>query len=64
VERRHILRVLAMYRGNKTRAAEALGVTVKTLYNKLERYRQSVGPAPRPRPPEVAAKSGDLPLVH
>jgi DNA-binding NtrC family response regulator len=44
VERRHILRVLAMYRGNKTRAAEALGVTVKTLYNKLERYRQGAAP--------------------
>jgi two-component system response regulator HydG len=64
VERRHILRVLAMYRGNKTRAAEALGVTVKTLYNKLERYRQGQTP---PAPPR-AARSGEpaleTPLVH
>jgi two-component system response regulator HydG len=64
VERRHILRVLAIYRGNKTRAAEALGVTVKTLYNKLARYRQRQTP-PSPR---RAARSGEpaleTPLVH
>lgn len=61
VERRHILKVLAMYRGNKTRAAEALGVTVKTLYNKLERYRQGIPPAPRP---PRTTDGREVPLVH
>ena len=38
VERGHIERVLLRYGGNKTRAARALGITTKTLYNKLRRY--------------------------
>jgi two-component system response regulator HydG len=38
VEKHHILRVLAFHQGNKTKAAQALGVTIKTLYNKLHRY--------------------------
>ncbi len=40
VERRHILRVLDAAGGNKTRAAEVLGVTVRTLYNRLDAYRR------------------------
>jgi len=40
VERRHILKVLAHFNGNKTRAADAMGITVKTLYNKLSRYEK------------------------
>lgn len=40
VEKRHILRVLAHFEGNKTKAAHAMGITVKTLYNKLARYAQ------------------------
>jgi len=39
VEKRHILRVLAAHGGNKSRAARSLGVDAKTLYNKLNRYR-------------------------
>lgn len=36
VEEIHIRRVLWQFRGNKTRAAEALGINVKTLYNKMK----------------------------
>jgi DNA-binding NtrC family response regulator len=38
VERRYILRVLQAVGGNKTQAAEILGLDRKTLYRKLERY--------------------------
>ena len=39
-ERRLIEITLAHTRDNKTRAAEILGVTVKTLHNKLKRFRR------------------------
>ncbi len=38
VERSHILRALAYHQGNKTKTAHTLGITIKTLYNKLHRY--------------------------
>jgi len=38
VEKNHILRSLAYHDGNKTKTAHSLGVTIKTLYNKLHRY--------------------------
>src|SRR5215468_11178022 len=46
-ERELILRTLEANKRNKTRAAEVLGVTPKTLHNKLHRYAaESTGPAP------------------
>lgn len=42
VEKRHILRVLAYFKGNKTKAANAMGITVKTLYNKLAQYEREI----------------------
>jgi DNA-binding NtrC family response regulator len=41
LERRYILRVLSVLRGNKSRAALALGLDRRTLYRKLERYEQN-----------------------
>jgi len=38
VEKNHILRTLAYNHGNKTKTAESLRITIKTLYNKLHRY--------------------------
>jgi len=38
IERRHILRVLSAVRGNKSKAAQVLGLDRKTLYRRLERY--------------------------
>jgi two-component system response regulator HydG len=38
LERRYIIKALHYFDGNKTRAAQALGITIKTLYNKLHEY--------------------------
>jgi transcriptional regulator with PAS, ATPase and Fis domain len=38
IERMYILKALAHYGGNKTQAAQNLGITIKTLYNKLHEY--------------------------
>ena len=38
LEKRYILKALNYFEGNKTRAAHALGITIKTLYNKLHEY--------------------------
>lgn len=38
VEKSHILNVLSYANNNKTRAAALLGISLKTLYNKLHQY--------------------------
>jgi two-component system response regulator HydG len=38
LEKRYIISALAFYGGNKTQAAQGLGITIKTLYNKLHEY--------------------------
>lgn len=38
LEKRYILKALHYYEGNKTQAANSLGITIKTLYNKLHEY--------------------------
>ena len=43
VERKHILRVLSDRNGDKKSAAEALGISLKTLYNKLHAYGWKTG---------------------
>jgi DNA-binding NtrC family response regulator len=44
IEKETILRTIEFTGGNKTRAAESLGVSLKTLYNKLGYYRLSLKP--------------------
>ena len=41
VERRHILAVLDAVGGNKQDAARVLGIDRRTLYRKLDQYRQT-----------------------
>lgn len=38
IEKLTILERLQSFEGNKTKAAASLGVTIKTLYNKLHAY--------------------------
>jgi DNA-binding NtrC family response regulator len=45
VERRHVEDVLRRHDGNKVQAAKALGVSRRTLYRLVERYRLGGGPA-------------------
>ncbi|HCM41280.1 MAG TPA: hypothetical protein DIS93_15085 [Bdellovibrionales bacterium] len=48
VEKHHILRALTFNHGNKTKTAQSLGITIKTLYNKLHRYGFLETPAEQP----------------
>jgi DNA-binding NtrC family response regulator len=48
-ERELILRTLEANHRNKTRAAEVLGVTPKTLHNKLQRYAAEAASQTTPR---------------
>jgi len=43
LERRYILRVIKLVEGNKSRAAQLLGLDRRTLYRKLDRYRRAEG---------------------
>ncbi|MDE3155680.1 MAG: response regulator [Acidobacteriota bacterium] len=49
VERAHILQVLEKLQGNKVAAAQALGVSRRTLYRRLQKYNL------RPTPPSTSA---------
>ena len=56
VERDLILDTLSHCLGNRTRAAEILGISVRSLRNKLNEYRASgraVPPPPPPPPPQI-----------
>ena len=48
VEKHHILRALTFNHGNKTKTAQSLGITIKTLYNKLHRYGFLETPSEQP----------------
>ena len=52
LERRYVLRVLTLFNGNKSRTAQALGIDRRTLYRKVETWKESDvelgAPAPLP----------------
>ena len=43
IERRMLMKTLREFNGDKTRTARVLGVSVKTIYNRLARYQQREG---------------------
>ena len=56
MEQELILRTLTETNGNRTRAAEKLGISIRTLRNKLNQYREAGArvPAPSGSQPEGA----------
>jgi DNA-binding NtrC family response regulator len=44
MEKRHILRVLNHCQGNRTHAAKRLGISIRTIRNKLHEYGESLPP--------------------
>jgi DNA-binding NtrC family response regulator len=57
VEKVLIVSTLDHFDGDKKRTAEALGISLKTLYNRLNEYgrgRNSLPPLPAPQPRETA----------
>ena len=58
IEREFILQTLRFHRGNRTRAADLLGISIRSLRNKIRDYR-SAGedvPAPEAACPAPAAE--------
>ena len=49
IERDHILATLALCEGNRTHAAEMLGISVRCLRNKLHKYAESGFGVPEPK---------------
>ena len=39
IEKGNIIKALSYFEGNKTKASKALGISIKTLYNKLNKYK-------------------------
>jgi DNA-binding NtrC family response regulator len=59
LEREYITRVLAAEGGNKTRAAQRLGLDRKTLYRKIEEYERQDGQEPGAAPTSPSGESDD-----
>lgn len=38
LEKAYMIQIMDRYQNNKTKAAQELGITLKTLYNKLQAY--------------------------
>jgi two-component system response regulator FlrC len=59
MERRLILETLRLTNNNRTRAAQQLGISIRTLRNKLAEYRAGGWLAREPRPQGAAAEAAD-----
>jgi DNA-binding NtrC family response regulator len=54
IERRMLFKTLAYFDNNKAKAAQVLGITTKTIYNRLSSYKAASVP------PDDALGAGDL----
>ena len=54
VEREFILQTLRFHRGNRTRAADLLGISIRSLRNKIRDYRNQGEDVPPPEAPAAA----------
>ena len=54
IEREFILQTLRFHRGNRTRAADLLGISIRSLRNKIRDYRNQGEDVPPPEAPATA----------
>ncbi len=54
VEREFILQTLRFHHGNRTRAADLLGISIRSLRNKIRDYRNQGEDVPPPETPATA----------
>ena len=54
IEREFILQTLRFHRGNRTRAADLLGISIRSLRNKIRDYRNQGEDVPPPEAPAAA----------
>ena len=64
VERGLILETLRHVLGNRTHAANILGISIRTLRNKLNEYASAGAEVPPPRNWSVGSQSGQLNTSH
>lgn len=60
VEKEHILQTLRIARGNRTHAAQILGISLRTLRNKIRQYRDQGTFVPANRAGRVSNKERAL----
>ena len=60
VEKEYILEVLESVGGSKAKAAAVLGVTIKTVYNKLNRYAAESKPVEEVTEPVAVEESAEV----
>jgi DNA-binding NtrC family response regulator len=58
IERQFIFATLRLCDDNKRRTAQTLGISLKTLYNRLNAYAQEAGPGPSKGPAPAARSAG------
>jgi DNA-binding NtrC family response regulator len=59
LEKRHILAALDRYGWNRTRAAQALGISSRTLRNKLKEYHRTGNAGPAAESAPSSSSEGD-----